>query len=61
MAACAMLAALRPRMQLKLHVNAALNVGVTKEKGGRFFFPVGSLWQDACCERGPLQAYRGRV
>jgi 4-carboxymuconolactone decarboxylase len=40
MAACAMLAALRARDELKLHVNAALNVGCDPRKLGEVFFQV---------------------
>ena len=40
MAACAMLAALRARDELKLHVNAALNVGCDARKLAEIFFQV---------------------
>jgi 4-carboxymuconolactone decarboxylase len=40
MAACAMLAALRARDELKLHVNAALNVGCDPRKLAEVFFQV---------------------
>jgi 4-carboxymuconolactone decarboxylase len=40
MAACAMLAALRARDELKLHVNAALNVGCDPKKLAEVFFQV---------------------
>jgi 4-carboxymuconolactone decarboxylase len=40
MAACAMLAALRARDELKLHVNAALNVGCDPKKLGEVFFQL---------------------
>jgi 4-carboxymuconolactone decarboxylase len=40
MVACAMLAALRARDELKLHVNAALNVGCDPKKLGEVFFQV---------------------
>jgi 4-carboxymuconolactone decarboxylase len=40
MAACAMLAALRARGELKLHVNAALNVGCDPRKLAEVFFQV---------------------
>jgi 4-carboxymuconolactone decarboxylase len=40
MAACAMLAALRAREELKLHVNAALNVGCDPRKLAEIFFQV---------------------
>lgn len=40
MAACAMLAALRAREELRLHVNAALNVGCDRRKLAEIFFQV---------------------
>jgi 4-carboxymuconolactone decarboxylase len=40
MVACAMLAALRAAGELKLHVNAALNVGCDPEKLAEVFFQV---------------------
>ncbi|HOG08183.1 MAG: carboxymuconolactone decarboxylase family protein [Syntrophales bacterium] len=40
MAACAMLAALRATDELKLHVNAALNVGCDPRKLAEIFFQV---------------------
>ena len=40
MAACAMLAALRARDELKLHVNAALNVGCDPRKLTEVFFQL---------------------
>jgi len=40
MAACAMLAALRATGELKLHVNAALNVGCNPRKLAEVFFQV---------------------
>lgn len=40
MAACAMLAALRAAAELKLHVNAALNVGCNPGKLAEIFFQV---------------------
>ena len=40
MAACAMLAAIRATDELKLHVNAALNVGCDPEKLAEVFFQV---------------------
>jgi 4-carboxymuconolactone decarboxylase len=40
MAACAMLAALRATGELKLHVNAALNVGCDPRKLSEIFFQV---------------------
>jgi 4-carboxymuconolactone decarboxylase len=40
MIACAMLAALRARGELKLHVNAALNVGCDRKKLAEVFFQL---------------------
>ena len=40
MIACAILAAVRARDELKLHVNAALNVGCDPQKLAEIFFPV---------------------
>lgn len=40
MVACAMLAALRARDELKLHVNAALNVGCEPQKLSEIFFQL---------------------
>ncbi|MBN1847880.1 MAG: carboxymuconolactone decarboxylase family protein [Deltaproteobacteria bacterium] len=40
MAACAMLAALRAREELKLHVNGALNVGCDPRKLAEVFFQL---------------------
>ncbi|MDD5168101.1 MAG: carboxymuconolactone decarboxylase family protein [Syntrophales bacterium] len=40
MAACAMLAALRATEELKLHVNAALNVGCDPQKLAEIFFQL---------------------
>ena len=40
MAACAMLAALRAKDELRLHVNAALNVGCDPAKLAEIFFQV---------------------
>ena len=40
MVACAMLAAIRARDELKLHVNAALNVGCDPKKLAEVFFQV---------------------
>lgn len=40
MVACAMLAALRARGELKLHVNAALNVGCDRQKLTEVFFQL---------------------
>jgi 4-carboxymuconolactone decarboxylase len=40
MVACAMLAALRARGELKLHINAALNVGCDRKKLAEVFFQL---------------------
>jgi 4-carboxymuconolactone decarboxylase len=40
MVACAMLAAIRARGELRLHVNAALNVGCDPRKLAEVFFQV---------------------
>jgi 4-carboxymuconolactone decarboxylase len=40
MAACAMLAAIRASHELRLHVNAALNVGCDPRKLAEIFFQV---------------------
>lgn len=42
MAACAALAAIRARDELKLHVNAALNVGCDPKKLAELFFQIGT-------------------
>jgi 4-carboxymuconolactone decarboxylase len=42
MAACAMLAALGAKDELKLHVNAALNVGCDPRKLAEIFFQLGT-------------------
>ncbi|PKN27940.1 MAG: 4-carboxymuconolactone decarboxylase [Deltaproteobacteria bacterium HGW-Deltaproteobacteria-21] len=42
MVACAMLAALRARGELKLHVNAALNVGCDRKKLAEVFLQLGT-------------------
>jgi 4-carboxymuconolactone decarboxylase len=64
MAACAMLAALRAGDELRLHVNAALNVGCEPKKLGEIFFqlaPYGGMpavnealavFRDVLMERG---------
>jgi 4-carboxymuconolactone decarboxylase len=41
MVACAILAALRARGELRLHLNAALNVGCDREKMAEVFFQLG--------------------
>ena len=64
MAACAMLAALRATGELKLHVNAALNVGCDPKKLAEIFFQVATyagmpavnealeIYRDVLKERG---------
>lgn len=64
MAACAMLAALRAPDELKLHINAALNVGCDRGKLAEIFFqlaPYGgmpavnealAIYRDVLTERG---------
>ena len=64
MAACAMLAALRATGELKLHVNAALNVGCDPKKLAEIFFQVATyagmpavnealeMYRDVLKERG---------
>ena len=64
MAACAMLAALRATDELKLHVNAALNVGCDPRKLTEIFFQLATyagmpavnealrVYQDVLKERG---------
>ncbi|MCP4668969.1 MAG: 4-carboxymuconolactone decarboxylase [Deltaproteobacteria bacterium] len=64
MVACAMLAAIRARDELKLHVNAALNVGCDPGKLAEVFFQVAtyagmpavnealSVYRDVLKERG---------
>ncbi|MBS3907685.1 MAG: carboxymuconolactone decarboxylase family protein [Syntrophaceae bacterium] len=64
MAACAMLAALRATDELKLHVNAALNVGCDPRKIAEIFFQLATyagmpavnealhVYQDVLRERG---------
>ena len=69
MAACAMLAAIRAGDELRLHVNAALNVGCDPKKLAEVFFQVAtyagmpavnealSIYRDVLKERGewPIQ------
>ena len=69
MAACAMLAAIRAGDELRLHVNAALNVGCDPRKLAEVFFQVAtyagmpavnealSIYRDVLKERGewPIQ------
>lgn len=70
MVACAVLAATRSRDELKLHVNAALNVGCDPQKLAELFFQVGTyagmpavnealaVYRDILTERGewPIKA-----
>ena len=72
MVACAMLAAIRAGDELKLHVNAALNVGCDPKKLAEVFFQVAtyagmpavnealSVYRDVLKERGewPIQDQR---
>lgn len=64
MVACAALAAIRARDELKLHVNAALNVGCDPRKLAELFFQIGTyvgmpavnealtVFRDVLTERG---------
>ena len=64
MAACAMLAAIRAGDELRLHVNAALNVGCDPKKLAEVFFQVATyagmpavnealeIYRDVLKERG---------
>lgn len=70
MAACAMLAALGAADELKLHVNAALNVGCDAKKLAEVFFqlaPYGGMplvnkalevYRDVLKERGEWEAFQ---
>jgi 4-carboxymuconolactone decarboxylase len=67
MVACAVLAAIRARDELRLHVNAALNVGCDPEKLAEIFFQVApyagmpavnealEVYRDVLKERGEWQ------
>jgi 4-carboxymuconolactone decarboxylase len=69
MVACSVLAAIRAHDELKLHVNAALNVGCDPNKLAELFFQIGTyagmpavnealaVYRDVLTERGewPLQ------
>jgi len=67
MAACAMLAAIRARDELRLHINAALNVGCDPKKLAEVFFQVATyagmpavnealeVYRDVLKERGEWQ------
>ena len=57
MAACAMLAALRATDELKLHVNAALNVGCDPKKLAEIFFQL-ATYAGMPAVNEALQAYR---
>ncbi|MEA2013992.1 MAG: carboxymuconolactone decarboxylase family protein [Thermodesulfobacteriota bacterium] len=72
MAACAMLAALRAADELKLHINAALNVGCDSGKLAEVFFQLGTyagmpavnealaVYRDVLKERGQWPIERSR-
>ncbi len=57
MAACAMLAALRATDELKLHVNAALNVGCDPRKVAEVFFQL-ATYAGMPAVNEALQVYR---
>ena len=57
MVACAMLAALRARDELRLHVNAALNVGCDPEKLAEVFFQL-ATYAGMPAVNEALQVYR---
>ena len=57
MVACAMLAAIRARDELKLHVNAALNVGCAPQKLAEVFFQV-ATYAGMPAVNEALQVYR---
>lgn len=57
MAACAMLAALRAKDELKFHVNGALNVGCDPEKLAEIFFQV-ATYAGMPAVNEALQVYR---
>jgi 4-carboxymuconolactone decarboxylase len=57
MAACAMLAAIRARDELKLHVNAALNVGCDPRKLAEVFFQL-ATYAGMPAVNEALQVYR---
>lgn len=57
MAACAMLAALRAHAELKLHVNAALNVGCDPKKIAEIFFQL-APYAGMPAVNDALQVYR---
>jgi 4-carboxymuconolactone decarboxylase len=57
MVACAMLAALRARDELKLHVNAALNVGCHPKKLTEIFFQL-ATYAGMPAVNEALQVYR---
>ena len=57
MVACAMLAALRATGELKLHVNAALNVGCDPKKLAEIFFQV-ATYAGMPAENEALEIYR---
>src|SRR5574340_671002 len=57
MAACAILAALRAKDELKLHINAALNVGCDPRKITEIFFQLGT-YAGMPAVNEALQVYR---
>jgi 4-carboxymuconolactone decarboxylase len=57
MAACAMLAAIRARDELRLHVNAALNVGCDPRKLAEIFFQL-ATYAGMPAVNEALQVYR---
>jgi 4-carboxymuconolactone decarboxylase len=57
MVACAMLAAIRAREELKLHVNAALNVGCDPRKLAEVFFQL-ATYAGMPAVNEALQVYR---
>jgi 4-carboxymuconolactone decarboxylase len=57
MAACAMLAALRAKDELKLHINAALNVGCDPKKLTEIFFQL-ATYAGMPAVNEALSAYR---
>jgi 4-carboxymuconolactone decarboxylase len=73
MAACAMLAALGAADELRLHVNAALNVGCDPKKLAEVFFqlaPYGGMplvnkalevYREVLKERGEWEAFTGKA
>jgi len=58
MAACAMLAALRARDELRLHINGALNVGCDPKKLAEVFFQL-ATYAGMPAVNEALEVYRG--